>query len=46
MEKHNPLLKIRIDGRAVDLVPQGTPISQNFWNHQPWMSWQDPRTYD
>ena len=31
MDKRNALLKIRIDGRAVDLLPHGTPISRNFW---------------
>ena len=59
MDKYNPLLKIRLDGKAqedpvgakissikihdiehlevrddeaVDLLPQGTPISQSFWD--------------
>lgn len=31
MDKHDPLLKIRIDGRAVNSLSQGTPISRNFW---------------
>ena len=31
MDEHDALLKIPVDGRAIDLLPQGRPISWNFW---------------
>ena len=32
MKTQEPLLKIRFDGKAVDLLPQGTPIARSFWD--------------
>lgn len=32
MKNNDPLLKIRFDGKAIDLLPQGTPLSRDFWD--------------